>query len=102
MKNLIAGELYFYQAEYDTSIFMCLENTILKPSGTFFNAFIFIQQSENENIDGWNGKHQIAMDSSQANNLNDISASFDWLASNNFTEGTPKQQLIQSCFDAIY
>jgi hypothetical protein len=96
------GKCYFYQTEYDTSIFMCLVNTELKSSNTFFNAFIFVQQSENENLDGWNGPHQLAMNNDQANNMSSLDASFDWLVSNSFAEGTPKQQLIQACFDAIY
>jgi len=100
--RLESGKIYFYQSENDTSAFMCLEPTVLNSSNTFFNAFIFIQQSVNENLDGWNGFQKLGMNSDQANDLGDIDSAIDWLSSNDFSTGTPKQQLIKSCFEAIY
>ncbi len=100
--KLDSGTIYFYQTASDTSLFMCLESVELKQSNIFFNAFVFIQQSNNDSLDGWNGVNYIAMNSEMADWLSSLEASYDWLASNDFAEGTPKEQLIQSCFESIY
>ena len=102
--KLKPGGLYYFQNETTTIFFQMIKyNNIDKDFGTYnFSSFIFLQQSEDENLDGWAGIHNHQFDDTDMKTCDPIESGFDWLASNDFYPGTPQQQLIAACFEQIY